>query len=216
MWGLMWWIRSHAGASWNVNPRVGESRGLNVREACWSLTINDDYRDLLFMNSANFGAAWPDHFDLVADIQWTQPVSHADMFKQPIQEDQTAYFYTVVSQVDTKWKTHYIGMTYRQTVSVRNQQRDHHERLARLQAAHGERAFMLSLGTPVFKRGRVSLQNISAIEGLLIYAHWDDHMENRSKIQRIASRKHIHIRNIGWNAHLKPEVAVGVFCNDVR
>jgi hypothetical protein len=195
-----------------VSPGVGESRWRKCCETFWSRTPNVDDWDLVLMSGTNFGAAWPDYFDLIADIQWTPPIAHADLFKQPIQEDQTAYFYAIVSQVDTHWVTHYIGMTHRQAVSVRNQQRDHRERLARLQSAHTGHTFMLTLGSPIFKRGRSSLQNISAIEGLLIYAHWHDEMENRSKIQRIVSRKHIHIRNTGWNAHLKPEVAVGVFC----
>ena len=155
--------------------------------------------------------AWPDYFDLVADIEWTWPVPYDLLFSGGVEADETAYFYSIVAYVDKRWWPYYIGMVFDQFPSVRNQQPDHRIRLEKLQGRNKALTFSITLGTPAFHVGRRTRDSIAAIEGLLIYGNWHEDMINERKINRFSHAKQIYIRNIGWHEHLEPEVAYGVF-----
>lgn len=163
------------------------------------------------MITDSFLVAWPDYFDLVAEINWTPPSPRDLVISGNLDEDATAYFYSIVSRVDKTWWPYYIGMTYNQSVSLRLTQSDHLNRLALLTREHPNRDFSISLGTPNFKVGRRDRRTIEAIEGLLIYSNWHESMINDRKINRFSDAKQMYVRNVGWNEHVEPEAAYGVF-----
>ena len=163
------------------------------------------------MIAGDFRAAWPDYFDVIAEIEWSHPVSHEHLFSAGIPENDTAYFYSIVAESRGEWWPYYIGMTCKQTVAKRNQQPDHQVRLAALQESHPSLKFMLTLGTPMFERGSPSDEVIGFMEGLLIYGNWHEEMVNLKKIQTFNSVRHVFIQNIGWSHHVEPELAFGVF-----
>lgn len=47
----------------------------------------------------SFDAAWPDFFEVVADIEWTPPAPHDLLFSGGVKADETAYFYSIVAYV---------------------------------------------------------------------------------------------------------------------
>lgn len=163
------------------------------------------------MIDGNFQAAWPSFFDIIAEIKWSEPVSHQHLFTAGIPDNETAYFYSIIAQNTGVWMPYYIGMTTKQSVALRNQQRDHRERFAELKESHPNLQFMLTLGTPKFERGRATEETIRIMEGLLIYCNWHDEMANTMKVQTYSSVKHVFIRNTGWSHHIEPEVGFGVF-----
>lgn len=166
------------------------------------------------MINNDFYAAWPEYFDVIADISWSIPINYEHIFNAP--ENKTAYFYTIVSKVNETWEIYYIGMTYNQSAAVRVQQLDHRRRLNNLQSMYPRQVFSLSLGTPKFMRGRITKKLIEVIEGLLIYGNWHEKMINSKKIQLFKDLKQIYINNIGWTEHIETEVAHGVFSRNSR
>ncbi|GAA3956139.1 hypothetical protein GCM10022278_13360 [Allohahella marinimesophila] len=92
----------------------------------------------------SFETAWPEYFDLVADVEWTQPVPHALLFEDGVQADRTAYFYSIVARVKQHWWPFYIGMVFYQYASVRNQQPDHRDRLLKLQNSNPGLTFVVA------------------------------------------------------------------------
>lgn len=163
------------------------------------------------MISGNFQAKWPEYFDVKAEIDWTQPVAHSDLFSGAVQENETAYFYSIVALDGDKWLPYYIGMTFNQTAAIRNKQIDHSARLERLKLRFPEHKFMITLGTPRFELGSITQDAIGAIEGLLIYGNWHSEMDNVKKVQTFNSIPHVFVRNVGWSEHVEPELAFGVF-----
>ncbi len=163
------------------------------------------------MKKNEFYAAWPDYFDVVVDIDWTEPKAHKNLFSGEIPENETAYFYAIVSKFSGEWWPYYVGMTIRQTAAVRNQQPDHRAKLQKLHDSRPRQEFLITLGTPRFERGSAKSETIHAMEGLLIYGNWHQDMVNEKKVQTFTSVQHIHIRNVGWSEHLEPELAYGVF-----
>ncbi len=163
------------------------------------------------MIAGNFKAAWPEYFNVVVDVDWTPPFSHAELFSGGVSENESAYFYSIVALSRGEWWPYYIGMTFRQTVATRNGQADHLARIDRLKKAHPRHEFMLTLGTPRFEVGSVTLDIIGAIEGLLIYGNWHPEMDNSKKVQTFSPVQHLFVRNTGWSEHLEPELAYGVF-----
>lgn len=163
------------------------------------------------MIEGSFETAWPGYFDLVADIEWTQPVPKDLLFSDGVEADGAAYFYSIVAYVEKQWWPFYIGMVFDQCVSIRNQQPDHHDRLVKLQNENPGLTFSMTLGTPFFRVGRRTRGSISAIEGLLIYGNWHEGMINERRINRFSHAKQIYVRNIGWHEHVEPELAYGVF-----
>lgn len=133
------------------------------------------------------------------------------LFSGQVEEDSTAYFYSIVAESGKQWWPYYIGMTYRQSAAIRNQQLDHQRRYQELCKAHSGKTFRISLGTPTFHRGAESLEAISAMEGLLIYSNWHEDMVNQKKVQTFSSVQHLYVCNTGWTEHLEPELAFGVF-----
>ena len=158
-----------------------------------------------------YDIAWPDYFDLVAEVEWTQPVPHDLLFSGGVDADETAYFYSIIAYLNKQWWPYYIGMVFDQYASVRNQQKDHRDRLAKLQNRHPGVTFSITLGTPFFRAGRLTRDSVSAIEGILIYGHWHDGMINERRINRFSHAKQIFVRNIGWHEHVESEIAYGVF-----
>ncbi|WP_019025415.1 MULTISPECIES: hypothetical protein [unclassified Thioalkalivibrio] len=163
------------------------------------------------MPANEFQAAWPDQFNLVAEIDWTRPAPHDLLFSGGVEEDQWAYLYAIVAWVDKGWWPYYIGKTFAQTVSRRNQQPDHRARLDKLQAKHPSLTFSVSLGTPDITSGRFDEGAIDAIEGLLIFSNWHEDMANERKINSFSHKHQVRLKNTGWTDHLEKEIAYGVF-----
>ncbi|MDG9672105.1 hypothetical protein ONV78_30510 [Hahella sp. CR1] len=162
------------------------------------------------MNSV-FKPAWPEYFDVIAQLEWSEPYTHDELFSGKVKENVSAYFYSIVAQSKRVWWPYYIGMTMDQTVAARNQALDHIERMERLRIAYPKLNFMVTLGTPFFSQGQAKRDVIYAIEGLLIYGNWHSDMVNEKKIQTFNSIPHIFIENIGWIEHVEKELAFGVF-----
>ena len=158
-----------------------------------------------------FEFSWPDSCDIVADISWTKPSPHDLLFSGGIDENDSAYFYSIVAYAERDWWPYYIGMTHRQSASIRNKQADHRARLSKLKFDYPSLTFSISLGTPTFATGTLSEANIKAVEGLLIYTNWHEKMDNSKNVARYAASMQIYVRNVGWNAHLYPESAYGAF-----
>ncbi|HCT05167.1 hypothetical protein [Pseudomonas sp. BIGb0164] len=163
------------------------------------------------MIDSPFNASWPEWFDVNVDVAWTKPVPHDVLYCGAIPEDDYAYFYAVVARKGGEWLPYYIGMTYRQTVSIRLQQADHIRRLAELREAHPDVTFSICLGVPSFTSGIDDLATIEDIEGMLIYANWHENMLNKRGVDKFRSRQQIYIHNSGWTDHLYKEVSCGVF-----
>ncbi|MER0214957.1 MAG: hypothetical protein DU481_01910 [Nitrosomonas sp.] len=164
------------------------------------------------MKEDEFHLAWPDEIKVNVTITWTKPAPHDLLFSGGLDEDDTAYFYSIVGRVDREWWPFYIGMTHAQSAAKRNQQVDHQERLKLLKKKNKGQDFSITLGTPTFPKGtRVTSSLIGKIEGLLIYSNWNDLMVNKKKTQGFSSNQSIYISNTGWAEHLEKEVAYGVF-----
>jgi hypothetical protein len=165
------------------------------------------------MQKDEFRFAWPEHLDLEVTINWSKPELHDVLFSGGIDDDDTAYFYAIVSKKKGEWWSFYIGMTYAQSSSVRNGQADHHQRLERLRRVCPGSTFRITLGTPTFTKGaaRVSSKVIGTLEALLIYSNWHEGMINNRKTVSFAQSKQIYIKNTGWTKHLSTEIGYGVF-----
>lgn len=160
--------------------------------------------------------AWPDYFDLVVDIHWEEPVPYEALFSGEASGIDTAWFYTIVACSQGEWWTYYIGMTEYQDVARRLRNQDHLRRRQQLQEDYPELEFLVSLGTPTFLRGGQIANRIHLVEGLLIYCNWHEDMANTQKVQAFNSPYHIAIHSSGWNRHLEPEIAFGVFYQGAR
>lgn len=168
------------------------------------------------MINEDFKYAWPDYVDVIVEINWTTPVAYDLVFSDDVPENQTAYFYSIVSREGKHWITHYIGMVYQQTVAVRHKQNDHKNRLGDLQKQYPGRQFLLCLGTPLFSdQDHVPEKYlIEEIESLLIYSNWHENLINKRKVNSFFARRQFHITNSGWTKHIVGEIGYGVFCRD--
>ncbi len=162
------------------------------------------------MKELDFYISWVDEFAIVGEINWTKPYTHDLLFSGNIEDDDEAYFYSIVAFKDKEWWPYYIGMVFEQTISERLNQPDHKKRLENLRKKYPSLNFTVSLGTPSFNKGKVSQSNISAVEGLLIYSNWHDDMVNERKISKFSSLKQIYIKNTGFIEHLHEEIVYGV------
>ena len=70
------------------------------------------------MTERAYESAWPEYFDLVADVEWTAPVPHDLLFSNGVQADAAAYFYSIIAYFEKQWWPYYIGMVFDQHVSV--------------------------------------------------------------------------------------------------
>ena len=100
--------------------------------------------------------AWPGSCDILAEINWSRPAPHDLLFSGGMQEDDSAYFYSLVSRVGKEWLPFYIGMTHTQSAAIRNKQPDHQRRLAKLKKENKGQIFSITLGTPNFLRGNIT------------------------------------------------------------
>jgi hypothetical protein len=161
----------------------------------------------------DFRFSWPDHVPVVAQIDWTLPSTHDVLFSGLLEQDETAYFYAVISLYKRKWMTHYIGKVYAQCSSKRHRAADHVKRLNQLRELCPDRTFHLTLGTPKFADDTLSpdAKTIDAIEGLLIYSNWTIHLTNKRKIDSFSNRQEISLENVGFTKHVLKRSAYGVF-----
>lgn len=166
------------------------------------------------MITDKFNSVWPDYFDVMLDIKWSEPLDYEKVFSG-VEENDSAYFYAIVAEVNKEWRVFYIGMTYKQNVAKRNSQPDHRLRLQKLNHKYKKLIFCLSLGTPIFKKGKVNKKIIETIEGLLIYSNCNEDIQNYKKTEKFKSDKQIYINNIGWTQHIEQEVAHGVFYRNI-
>ncbi|WP_074471484.1 hypothetical protein [Thiohalorhabdus denitrificans] len=163
------------------------------------------------MLEEKFYAAWPDFFEIIAEIEWCSPKPYDLLISGGVPEDAKAYLYSIVGYSDKEWWPYYIGKTFQKFVSTRIQQPDHKQRLRSLKENYPDLDFTVTLGTPTFHVSRATKNNIDAIEGLLIYGNWHEEMWNERKINDFAHAKQMHVRNVGWVEHLVAELSYGVF-----
>jgi hypothetical protein len=167
------------------------------------------------MHDKEFHFAWPDFCTVAVEISWTKPAPHDLLFSGHLEEDQTAYFYSVVAYTDKRWVPYYIGMTHSQSAAIRNRQSDHISRLSKLKEKFPAHTFSICLGTPTFVEGKPNKETIEAVEGLLIYANWHEEMINERKIKTFCSHEQIYLRNTGFSEHIEHELAYGVMYRSV-
>lgn len=161
------------------------------------------------MHTDHFYLIWPESCTLDVEISWTKPAPFDVLFSGHIEEDATAYFYSIVAFSNKAWVPYYIGITNRQTASVRNAQPDHLRRQQVLARKFPTHNFSICLGTPQFNVGTLTKATIETLEGLLIFAHWHEDIENKKKTHSFSARHQIYLRNTGFTEHLIPELAFG-------
>lgn len=167
------------------------------------------------MRNEDFYFAWPDHCSVVVEISWTKPAPHDLLFSGHLEEDLTAYFYSIVAYSDNRWVPYYIGMIHSQSAAIRNRQKDHISRLNKLKERFPSHTFSICLGTPIFEVGKPKKETIETLEGLLIYANWHEGMINEKKIQKFSSYEQIYLRNTGFSEHIEYELTYGVMYRSV-
>ena len=164
----------------------------------------------LIVENKNFDIAWPEDFSIAGEIEWTLPHSHDLLFTGNIEEDDYAYFYTIVALHNKKWLPFYIGIAFDQSVSERHKQEDHRKKIENLKRQHPNTTFNISLGIPQLSVGNLTKKNVESIEGLLIYSNWNEQMVNIKNINKFSSAKQIYIKNTGFIEHLEEFVVYGV------
>jgi len=163
------------------------------------------------MTENEYYIAWPEAIDIDVNIEWSQPYTHEVLFSELAPEDETAYLYSIVAKFEKEWTPLYIGMVYDQSVSERHKSEDHKARMDLLKQRYKDKLFYVTLGTPSFKKGRISSSAIKAIEQLLTYCNWSDKMINEKNIEYCAISSQVRILNKGFIEHVCEETAYGVF-----
>lgn len=172
--------------------------------------------EFMALEDIEYYFAWPDTVAVQVTIEWTLPSTHDVLFSGLMPEDDTAYFYAIISLERKNWCTHYIGKVYEQSSSQRHRAADHLARLRELQKTYPGRLFHLTLGTPRFfdDFGKPDESTVDQIEGLLIYSNWSEVMINKRKIDSFQCSRQIAVENIGFIQHICRHSAYGIFYNN--
>ena len=147
-----------------------------------------------------------------AEIYWSKPYDYVNFSNGHIVNEESAYFYIIFGQYSKfSRKIFYIGKTYDQYIQDRIIQKDHKDRIQKLQLIYPRFKFYLSIGKIKVLNGKITRKRIDQIESLLIFSCNSNYLKNKNKIFSLRLNDHYKIINHGYYKPLPNKLVLGLF-----
>jgi hypothetical protein len=146
------------------------------------------------------------------NIHWKRPIAYKRIIEDGCQHDQDANLYHILGKYSTfQYKSFYIGLTYKQCVSKRLNQKDHKNRYAALLKEHPRHTFWVSCGVVEIDNGKKTRKRLKDIETILIHTNWSNYAFNVANVYGHGVKGSYSIECQGYRCGLPRRLHLGIF-----